>query len=212
MLKKAESKRKVVYAFIDAANLFYGGEKSLGWKVDYKKLLKYLKDKFGVSKAYYYAGVDVGEYQNRTDGINLNSVISNFHKRYIDKRTKDLERSEIYKYIQRIKFYQKLDEFGYNLRLKPTKVFRNGGRTVKKANCDVDLTFDLMRYMSQYSEIVILSGDGDFAPVLEYLRKKRKKVLVLARGNRTAKEIRQLAGDKFMDFAYIEKFVKFKQK
>jgi len=24
------------YAFIDASNLFYGGEKSLGWKIDYK--------------------------------------------------------------------------------------------------------------------------------------------------------------------------------
>lgn len=31
------------YAFIDASNLFYGGEKSLGWKIDYKKLLKYLR-------------------------------------------------------------------------------------------------------------------------------------------------------------------------
>jgi len=32
------------FAFIDASNLFYGGEKSLGWKIDYEKLLKYLKN------------------------------------------------------------------------------------------------------------------------------------------------------------------------
>lgn len=31
------------YAFIDASNLFYGGEKSLGWKINYKNLLKYLR-------------------------------------------------------------------------------------------------------------------------------------------------------------------------
>ena len=37
------------YAFIDASNLFYGGEKSLGWKIDYKKLLGYLKEKYDVS-------------------------------------------------------------------------------------------------------------------------------------------------------------------
>ena len=37
--------RTICYAFIDAANLFYGGKKSLGWSVDYKKLLKYLKTK-----------------------------------------------------------------------------------------------------------------------------------------------------------------------
>jgi len=29
-------------AFVDASNLFYGGEKSLGWKIDYQKLLDYL--------------------------------------------------------------------------------------------------------------------------------------------------------------------------
>jgi uncharacterized LabA/DUF88 family protein len=33
------------YAFIDASNLFYGGEKSLGWKIDYLKLIKYLQKK-----------------------------------------------------------------------------------------------------------------------------------------------------------------------
>jgi predicted metal-dependent hydrolase len=32
-------------AFIDASNLFYGDEKSLGWKMDYQKPLVYLKDK-----------------------------------------------------------------------------------------------------------------------------------------------------------------------
>ena len=35
------------YAFIDASNLFYGGEKSLGWKIDYLKLIQYLKNKYG---------------------------------------------------------------------------------------------------------------------------------------------------------------------
>lgn len=33
------------FAFVDASNLFYGGEKSLGWRIDYQKLLYYLKDK-----------------------------------------------------------------------------------------------------------------------------------------------------------------------
>ncbi len=37
------------FAFIDASNLFYGGEKSLGWKMDHQKLLEYLKEKYDVS-------------------------------------------------------------------------------------------------------------------------------------------------------------------
>ncbi len=47
------------YAFIDAANLFYGGEQSLGWKIDYQKLLAYLKEKYRVQTAYYFGGVEL---------------------------------------------------------------------------------------------------------------------------------------------------------
>lgn len=99
--------------------------------------------------------------------------------------------------------------FGYVLRVKPTKIFVNSEGTTKKANCDVDLTFDLMRYMSQYTEAVILSGDGDFAPVLDYLMKKKKKIHVLARSERTAKEIRKLVGGDFMDFKTIRKYIEY---
>ena len=202
----------MVCAFIDAANLFYGGEKSLGWKIDYKKLLAYLKNKFSVGRAYYYAGLDLGNYRSKDDEINLPKVVAYFRRLLQSKKLKKTTGHEIEKYIQRVKFYIKLNSFGYRLRLKPTKIFHSGDKTMKKANCDVDLTFDLMRYMSQYDELVILSGDGDFAPVLKYLKKKRKKVHILARAERTAKEIKQLAGSKFMDFTYIRKFIEFEPK
>ena len=42
---KNQANHKPIYGFIDASNLFYGGEKSLGWKIDYKKLSDYLKEK-----------------------------------------------------------------------------------------------------------------------------------------------------------------------
>ena len=50
------------FAFIDASNLFYGGEKSLGWKIDYQKLLGYLKEKYGVSLAFYFGGVEIHDF------------------------------------------------------------------------------------------------------------------------------------------------------
>lgn len=47
------------FVFIDASNLFYGGEKSLGWKIDYRKLLRYLKEKYKVSRILYFGGVEI---------------------------------------------------------------------------------------------------------------------------------------------------------
>ena len=43
------------YTFIDAQNLYLGiGE--LGWKMDYKRFRVYLKEKYGVEKAYMFMG------------------------------------------------------------------------------------------------------------------------------------------------------------
>jgi len=106
-----------------------------------------------------------------------------------------------------------LAEFGYLLQLKPVKIFHEpGGKISKKANCDVDMTFDLMRYIKEYSDVLILSGDGDFAIVLKYLMELGKKVTVLARGERTARDIRQLVGGEFRDFVRLRKEIEFEQK
>ena len=82
------------------------------------------------------------------------------------------------------------------------------GTTKRKANCDVDMAFHLMKEKDNFDRAVILSGDGDFLPVLKHLKECGKEVLILARGPRTAKEIRQFAGDNFRDFEYLRERIK----
>jgi hypothetical protein len=45
-------------------------------------------------------------------------------------------------------------------------------------------------------------------PVLKYLKEIGKEVLILSRGPRTAKEIRQFAGSDFRDFEYLRELTK----
>ena len=71
------------------------------------------------------------------------------------------------------------------------------------------MTFDLMRYFKDYSGVLILSGDGDFAVVLKYLKDSGKSMKILARGERTAREIRQLAGGDFRDFNYLREILRY---
>lgn len=195
-----------VYAFVDAANLFYGGEKSMHFRIDYEKLIKYLREKMSVTKVFYYAGVDVETYKEEGKEINLDKLVKYFQDKLTEKGKTEAETVLLGRHLERAKFYRDLDKFGYDLRIKPTKVFKGAeGTTTTKANCDVDLTFDMMRYMSQYNEALVLSGDGDFAPIVEYLKSKHKKIHVLARSERTAREMRELAGDDFIDFKSIRK-------
>src|SRR3989344_7408257 len=44
------------FAYIDGANLYKGVIKS-GWKLDFTKFRKWLSDKYGVAKAYYFIGL-----------------------------------------------------------------------------------------------------------------------------------------------------------
>jgi len=190
------------WAFIDASNLFYGGKKNLGWSIDYNKLIKYIKRKYKVTKVFYYAGVELSGFKYsvlKDEEIDLHKLL-----KHLITENKQID-------IQRVKFYLKLQEFGYYLKLKPVKILKSDGKVEKKANCDVDLTFDLMRYKDRYGNVLVLSGDGDFIVVLKYLQSIGKKVYVLARAERTAREIKQLVGGEFRDFVRLRNELEYRK-
>jgi len=198
-------------AFIDASNLFYGGKKSLGWSIDYEKLLAYLKEKYGIEIAYFFGGVEIHRFPFNYLAhdtvpieeleIYLSDLISERGKYMTEAKLLLLDR-----HLRRVHFYLKLKVFGYQLILKPVKTYEDEeGNPIRKANCDVDMAFYLMKNGSTFDCAVVLSGDGDFLPVLKYLRQNGKKVYVLARSPRTAKEIKQFAASDFRDFTYLRK-------
>ena len=74
------------------------------------------------------------------------------------------------------------------------------------------MVFYFMRKKENFDKAVILSGDGDFLPILKHLREAGKEVIILARGARTSKEVRQFAGSNFRDFVRLEKELRFQDK
>ena len=210
--------KQITYTFIDASNLFYGGERSLGWKINYQKLLKYLKDKYEISQAFYFGGVEIHNF--KYDYLNNHTVpIAELEKYLINlirneaKKLNEAELALIARHLQRVRFYLKLNKFGYKLYLKPVKLYeQDDGTNRRKANCDVEMAFYLMKEKDNFNRAVVLSGDGDFLPVLKYLREQGKKMIILARGPRTAREIRQFAGSNFRDFTRLESRIKFLEK
>lgn len=61
MKKKLNKKKPVIYAFIDSQNLNLG-IKDQGWCLDFCRFRVYLKDKYGVNKAFLFIGY-IPEYQ-----------------------------------------------------------------------------------------------------------------------------------------------------
>ena len=206
------------FAFVDASNLFYGGEKSLGWKIDYGELLKYLKDKYQIPKTLYFGGVEIHQFD--FDYLRNETVPIKGLERYLvgivkneGNKLNEAELILIGRHLRRIRFYLRLKNFGYELHLKPVKLYeQEDGTTRRKANCDVDMAFYLMKEKDNFDRAIVLSGDGDFLPVLKYLRDIGKEMIILARGPRTAREIRQFAGSNFRDFTRLESRIRFIEK
>lgn len=105
-------------------------------------------------------------------------------------------------------FLDKLQQFGYTLRVKELK--RYGKRI--KANCDVDLTMDLLIKIKEYKRAVVLTGDGDFAPVLKYLQEKNKEIVIISSPRITAKEIKSIAGGNYIDFGGLRYLLEYKKR
>ena len=118
------------------------------------------------------------------------------------------------RHLQRAKFYLKLEQFGYKLFLKPVKLYeQEDGMTRRKANCDVDMAFHLMKEKDNFDRVIILSGDGDFFARVKILTKTWERGYNFVQGvPRTAREIRQFAGSNFRDFEYLKYLLKMPEK
>lgn len=150
--------QKPNYAFIDSQNLNVGVQK-FGWKMDWKKFRKYLSEKHGVEKAFMFIGY-VPEFEA---------------------------------------MYEQLHESGYLVVLKPTfdmtrprpdeptpKPTDNKAKPDEKeerqtkGNVDADLVLWAMKELPHYNKAVIVSGDGDFYALIEYLDEQKKLLKLLA--------------------------------
>lgn len=63
--------------------------------------------------------------------------------------------------------YKKLQEDGYIVIFKPTLIYKDG---TTKGNCDAELVLHSMIELVHYEKAVLVSGDGDFYCLAEYLR------------------------------------------
>lgn len=145
-----KKQKPVVYAFIDSQNLnlgvlndVYDRKKKLhkGWKLDFIKFRRFLKDKYRVDVAYLFIGYLPGN-------------------------------ESLYTYLQKC---------GYILVVKPTTTYKNeDGKEVVKGNVDTDLVlYAAAIEFNNYDKAVVVSGDGDFLCLYDFLSEKNKLLKIL---------------------------------
>jgi uncharacterized protein (TIGR00288 family) len=93
-------------------------------------------------------------------------------------------------------FFEALSNMGIELKVKDLQIFPGG---MKKADWDVGMTIDAVRLADLVIDaIVLITGDGDFVPLVEYLKLKGLQVEVAAFGKSTSVKLKEAADD-FID-------------
>jgi len=139
-MKRIEHKDQRVGIFIDIQNLYHSAKNIFGGRVNYKELVKNLTGSRQLIRALAYVV--------KSDTINETTI---------SRTTGKTEAS----------FFEALEKSGLTLRIKDLQVFAGGA---KKADWDVGLAVDAIRMADDLDVIILVTGDGDFVPLIEYLR------------------------------------------
>jgi uncharacterized LabA/DUF88 family protein len=93
-------------------------------------------------------------------------------------------------------FFDALTKVGIETKVKDLQIFSSGA---KKADWDVGMAIDAVRLAPKLDAVILLTGDGDFVPLVEYLQMNQGcQVEVVSFGKSTSAKLIE-ATDNFMD-------------
>ena len=152
-----KTKKPVAYAFIDSQNLNLGVQR-MGWKLDWRKFRNLLSEEYGVTHAYLFVGY-MEEYEPLYEQMHgLGYLVA--LKPTVDTRP----RSD--------------DKVQDSAALKQTE-HKDEEKRVTKGNVDADLVLYTMKELPNYNKAIIVSGDGDFYSLIEYLKDQNKLLHIM---------------------------------
>ncbi|HEX8182063.1 MAG TPA: NYN domain-containing protein [Candidatus Saccharimonadales bacterium] len=146
-----------VYAFIDSQNLNVGVQK-FGWKMDWQKFRKWLTDEHGVTKAFMFIGY-VPEFEAMYEQLHEAGYM------IVLKPTYDMTKPQPDPAVEAAKTAA---AEAAGIKIEPEE------KKPVKGNIDADLVLWAMKELSNYDKAILVSGDGDFYSLVEYLEGKKR--------------------------------------
>lgn len=101
-------------------------------------------------------------------------------------------------------FRDALTSLGFTVRAKPLREFGGDAdqRQFGRANLDVEIAIDLLAVAHRIDEVWLLSGSRDLERLVEVLRIKGVKVVLISTDGMVPRELRN-AADRFVDLAEL---------
>lgn len=99
-------------------------------------------------------------------------------------------------------FFEAIQKQGFELKIKDLQIFPGG---MKKGDWDVGLAVDAIKTADKLDVIILVTGDGDFLPLISYLRENKGCLVeLLAFGETTSSRLIETV-DEFVDLSKNKK-------
>lgn len=92
-------------------------------------------------------------------------------------------------------FFEAMEKIGIEIKTKDLQIFYGGA---KKADWDVGLAVDAIKLANKVDSIILATGDGDFIPLVEYIKCLGCQVEVISFGRSASSKLRESVDD-FID-------------
>ena len=92
-------------------------------------------------------------------------------------------------------FFDALEKAGFEVKRKELQTFAGGHQ---KGDWDVGIAMDIVKLMNKLDVVVLCSGDGDYAPLLEFMQMSGQFTETVAFGKSCSGKIKELT-DYFID-------------
>ena len=158
-------------------------------EVDIEKLSEVCSWVKPIKKFFYYGHFSEKRDLNESHKINIKYKNSIF-------RINKAKKSGFIVQTKEIKIIPQYDEEGKFLGKLP------------KCNFDVEITMDMLMKINKYDSVMLFSGDSDFGGLLNYLKAKDKKIIIVCTRDRMSKELWRVV-DKFIPAESLRNFLKY---
>lgn len=183
-------KEQRVGIFIDVQNLYHSAKNLYKARVNFKELVKNLVAGRKLIRAIAYVV--------KAEGIAASSGRGESRPEDVSERQESGARLV----SPEATFFDALKQAGIELRMKDIQIFAGGA---KKADWDVGMAVDAIRMASFLDAVILVTGDGDFVPLVDYLKWGLGRVVEVAAFSKTTNAKLKESADQFVAIEEIPK-------
>ena len=103
-----------------------------------------------------------------------------------------------------VNFFEALHQQGFEVKMQDLQIFASG---MKKADWDVGITVDAIKMSSKLDVVVLVTGDGDYLPLIEYLQVTSGCLVEVMAFKKTASARLQEKADDFINLSDSKRFL-----